>query len=91
MTKYSNALLLLTYHSCGLHKLNQSQKKKPGKAPFVWEAASVYFLMTDRFYNGDKSNDTNFNRTKTTGKLRGFEGGDIKGITKKLTKAILTN
>jgi alpha-amylase len=41
-------------------------EKKPGKAPFVWEAASVYFLMTDRFYNGDKSNDTNFNRTKTT-------------------------
>jgi alpha-amylase len=34
--------------------------------------------MTDRFNNGDKSNDTNFNRTKTTGKLRGFEGGDIK-------------
>jgi alpha-amylase len=67
------------------------RKKNQEKAPFVWEAASVYFLMTDRFYNGDKSNDTNFNRTKTTGKLRGFEGGDIKGITKKLTKAILTN
>jgi alpha-amylase len=69
-------------------QLNQSQKKNQEK-PF-WEAASVYFLMTDRFYNGDKSNDTNFNRTKT-GKLRGFEGGDIKGITKKLTKAILIN
>jgi alpha-amylase len=57
----------------GCRQLNQSQKKKP----FVWEAASVYFLMTDRF-NGDKSNDVNFNRTKTTGKLRGFEGGDTK-------------
>jgi alpha-amylase len=32
--------------------------------------------MTDRFNNGDKSNDLNF-RAKTTGKLRGFEGGDI--------------
>lgn len=52
--------------------------------PFVWEAASVYFLMTDRFNNGDKSNDVNFDRTKTAGKLRGFEGGDIKGITKKI-------
>jgi hypothetical protein len=30
--------------------VNQSQKKN--QAPFVWEAASVYFLMTDRFYNG---------------------------------------
>ena len=30
------------------------------------------------------SNDVNFNRTKTPGKLRGFEGGDIIGITKKI-------
>ncbi|TDW49836.1 alpha-amylase [Flavobacterium sp. 270] len=54
------------------------------KTPFVWEGANVYFLLTDRFYNGDKSNDINFNRTKTPGKLRGFEGGDIIGITKKI-------
>jgi hypothetical protein len=38
-------------------------EKKNQEAPFIWEAASVYFLMTDRFYNGDKSNDN-----KTTGK-----------------------
>jgi alpha-amylase len=83
MTKYSNALPVNPYHSCGLHNNSISlRKKNRKKAPFVWEAASVYFL-TDRFYNGDKSNDTNFNRTKTTGKLRGFEGGD-KGITKKI-------
>jgi alpha-amylase len=40
--------------------------------------------MTDRFNNGDKSNDLNYDRTKTAGKLRGFEGGDIKGISKKI-------
>jgi alpha-amylase len=86
MTKYSNALLLLTLTilvGCTTTQ-SVSEKKTRKKVPFVWEAASVYFLMTDRFYNGDKSNDTNFNRTKTTGKLRGFEGGDIKGITKKI-------
>ena len=54
------------------------------KVPFIWEAASVYFLMTDRFNNGDKLNDLNYNRIKTAGKLRGFEGGDIKGISKKI-------
>jgi alpha-amylase len=54
------------------------------KVPFIWEAASVYFLMTDRFNNGDKLNDLNYDRTKTAGKLRGFEGGDIKGISKKI-------
>jgi alpha-amylase len=88
MTKYSNALLLLTLTI--LVGCTTTQSVSENQAPFIWEAASVYFLMTDRFYNGDKSNDTNFNRTKTTGKLRGFEGGD-KGITKKLTKAISTN
>jgi alpha-amylase len=51
---------------------------------FVWEGANIYFLLTDRFNNGDTTNDVNFNRTKETGKLRGFEGGDIKGITQKI-------
>ncbi|TRX21005.1 alpha-amlyase, partial [Flavobacterium franklandianum] len=63
---------------------NNTPIKKTKKTPFVWEGANVYFLMTDRFNNGDRSNDITLNRTKTTGKLRGFEGGDIKGITKKI-------
>ncbi len=54
------------------------------KTPFVWENANVYFLLTDRFYNGDTSNDVNFDRTKTPGKLRGFEGGDLRGVIKKI-------
>lgn len=54
------------------------------KIPFVWEGANIYFLLTDRFYNGNPSNDVNFNRTKTPGKLRGFEGGDLIGVIKKI-------
>ncbi|MEN8124290.1 MAG: alpha-amylase family glycosyl hydrolase [Bacteroidota bacterium] len=54
------------------------------KTPFIWDNATVYFLLTDRFNNGDNHNDTNFDRTKNTGTLRGFEGGDIKGVTKKI-------
>ena len=69
--------------SCSNTK-NLSENKIATKTPFVWEAASVYFLMTDRFNNGDPSNDLNFNRIKKAGKLRGFEGGDIKGISKKI-------
>jgi alpha-amylase len=61
------------------------------KAPFVWEGANLYFLLTDRFNNGDKSNDVNFDRTKKTGKLRGFEGGDIKGITQKVKEGYFTD
>ncbi len=48
------------------------------QVPFVWEAANVYFLLTDRFNNGKPENDINFDRTLETGKLRGFMGGDIK-------------
>jgi alpha-amylase len=86
MKKYSSLLLLITvifFTSCTTTQ-SITEKKTRKKAPFVWEAASIYFLMTDRFNNGDKLNDVNFDRTKTTGKLRGFEGGDIKGITKKI-------
>ncbi len=51
---------------------------------FNWNAASVYFMLTDRFNNGDNTNDVQFDRTKETGPLRGFMGGDIKGITQKI-------
>jgi len=54
------------------------------KAPFVWEGANIYFLLTDRFNNGNTANDTTLNRTNESGKLRGFMGGDISGITKKI-------
>jgi alpha-amylase len=69
----------------------QKKKKATSKTPFVWENANVYFLLTDRFNNGDKTNDHTFNRNKTTGKLRGFEGGDIRGIIQKLDDGYFTN
>ena len=59
--------------------------------PFVWEGANLYFLLTDRFYNADKSNDVNFDRIKKAKKLRGFEGGDIKGITQKINEGYFTD
>lgn len=86
MKKHTAPFLLFTiafFASCSSTKT--IKKNNPiSETPFVWEAASVYFLMTDRFNNGDKTNDVNFNRNKTTGKLRGFEGGDIIGISKKI-------
>ncbi|MEO0038138.1 MAG: Periplasmic alpha-amylase [Bacteroidota bacterium] len=62
----------------------QDTNKAVSKTPFIWENANVYFLLTDRFNNGDKTNDHTFNRTKETGKLRGFEGGDLRGVIQKL-------
>ena len=61
------------------------------ETPFIWEGANLYFLLTDRFQNGDPTNDINYGRTKETGKLRGFEGGDIKGIIQKLDEGYFTD
>lgn len=62
--------------------LNTIEPEK--KVPFLWEGANIYFLLTDRFNNGNTENDLNFNRTDETGTLRGFMGGDLAGITKKI-------
>ncbi|WP_019668751.1 alpha-amylase family glycosyl hydrolase [Eudoraea adriatica] len=54
------------------------------EVPFVWQGANIYFLLTDRFNNGNPDNDLNFDRTNETATLRGFMGGDIQGITNKI-------
>jgi alpha-amylase len=63
----------------------------PEKAPFVWENANLYFLLTDRFNNGDTTNDLNFNRDKETAVLRGFKGGDFAGIIQKIEEGYFTS
>jgi len=52
--------------------------------PFTWDNATIYFMMTDRFYNGDPSNDFMHTDDNPPAPLRGYMGGDIKGITKKI-------
>ena len=78
------ALAFLLMLSCENKVNKEEQKVSEVEIPFLWENASIYFLLTDRFNNGDPSNDVNFGRTKETAVLRGFEGGDIKGITAKI-------
>lgn len=74
----------------GLIGCKEASEKEPveiqssNNAIFVWEGANLYFLLTDRFNNGDESNDVNFNRNEKTAISRGFEGGDIRGIIQKI-------
>lgn len=63
----------------------------PQQSPFMWEASNVYFMLTDRFHNGDTDNDNHFDRTLETGTARGFEGGDLKGIIQKLEEGYFEN
>ncbi len=82
-------LIVLSMASCLTNETKTTEKQE--KAPFLWENANVYFLLTDRFNNGNTGNDINFNRTKETGLLRGFMGGDLKGITQKIEEGYFTD
>ncbi len=66
-------------------KLSDSQVKDK---PFRWENATIYFLLTDRFNNGDKSND--YKHPIAPAPYRGFMGGDVKGITDKIEDGYFT-
>ncbi|MFY0713784.1 alpha-amylase [Seonamhaeicola sp. NFXS20] len=69
----------------------KENRKEKDKTPFVWEGANIYFLLVDRFNNADATNDINFNRNKETAVLRGFKGGDLKGVTQKINEGYFTN
>lgn len=87
-----NYLLLLVALMLMAGCANQSTVPLPSSnAPFMWENANIYFMLTDRFNNGDPDNDVNFDRTLETAVNRGFEGGDIKGITKKIKEGYFTD
>lgn len=53
--------------------------------PFTYRNANIYFVMVDRFKNGDPSNDHSYGR-KSDGKDEAgtFHGGDLKGVIAKL-------
>jgi len=88
--KVIGLVILMSLINCQENTSNRKEENKVAEKIFVWEAANIYFLLTDRFNNGDSSNDINFERTKETGVLRGFEGGDIKGITQKIQEGYFT-
>jgi len=55
----------------------------PNPAAF-WNGTTVYFLLTDRFQNGDSSNDDALGRARDGAVLRSFQGGDFAGVLQRL-------
>lgn len=55
-----------------------------------WANATIYFLLTDRFRNGDPSNDNAYGRQPDGDTLRSFLGGDIAGVIEKLEDGYFT-
>jgi alpha-amylase len=71
-----------------------------GKKPFSWDNATVYFALTDRFLDGDSSNNHSYGRElDLNGKeVSGykdqpatFHGGDLKGMTQKVQEGYFDN
>lgn len=67
---------------------------------FSWDNATVYFMLTDRFYNGNTSNDHSYGRaTNSDGSPASgwntapgtFHGGDFKGVTQKINENYFNN
>jgi alpha-amylase len=56
------------------------------RAAAFWNDATVYFLLTDRFVNGDSTNDHALGRAHDGAVLRSFEGGDLAGVLEKLNE-----
>lgn len=57
----------------------------PDVAAF-WNSATVYFLLTDRFENGDTTNDHALGRLHDGAVLRSFEGGDLAGVLRRINE-----
>lgn len=57
------------------------------KDTFTWDNANVYFVIQDRFFDGDSSNNNSYGRMskdELNSTIGTFHGGDIKGLTEKL-------
>ena len=57
--------------------------------PFTWDNVNAYFVLTDRFYNGDHNNDHSYGRSNHSSNsnvpdVATFHGGDLAGLTAKL-------
>lgn len=66
----------------------------PEAPDFDWGGATVYFVITDRFENGDPSNDINYGRIVDYGSEQlnaaTFHGGDFKGMLAKAKEGYFT-
>lgn len=65
---------------------------------FTWDNATVYFVLTDRFYNGNTGNDHSYGRSvdevdaaSYASRLGTFHGGDLAGMTKKIEEGYFDN
>ncbi|MDO4419901.1 MAG: alpha-amylase family glycosyl hydrolase, partial [Ruminococcus sp.] len=92
-------IMVMSMGMIGLTANAESNNAYPTSADdFTWDNATVYFLLTDRFYNGDESNDHSYNRgldkdgnVADYNTVASFQGGDFKGLTEKINEGYFTD
>src|SRR5690625_4004081 len=73
-----------------------SSRRRHTRWPRDWSSdvcSSDLFVLTDRFYNGNTSNDNSYGRPQVDAwgtNVGTFHGGDIKGLTEKLEEGYFT-
>jgi alpha-amylase len=82
-------LIALAGAGCGGRSEEGAPRPEPGPhasagAASFWNGATIYFLLTDRFSNGDTTNDHALGRRHDGALLRSFEGGDLAGLLQRI-------
>lgn len=68
----------------GSVKVTVKSKASTGDLDFGFDESRIYFMVTDRFFNGDNSNDDPHNLGYDKNSPMTYHGGDFKGITDKI-------
>jgi alpha-amylase len=89
-------LLFLIFYLISLLSFAQTNPNR--NRPFTWDNATVYFVVTDRFNNGNTANDQSYGRGKdgngnayTFDQVGSFYGGDLVGLNQKITDGYFDN
>jgi pullulanase len=72
-------------HHNGTAIVDVKTRQSVGENDFDWDESIIYFMLTDRFFDGDSANNDPYNQNYDAKNDRGtYQGGDFKGITEKL-------
>ena len=83
-------LLVTMFFACEPNSV-QGDDAPSTKPSFTWDNATIYFLMTDRFHDGNPDNNYKHTAENPPAPYRGYLGGDLKGITAKIKEGYFSN
>ncbi len=91
MARRAAVLGLIALAGAGCRGRSEQDSPRPEPVPQTsaraanfWNGATIYFLLTDRFSNGDTTNDHALGRRHDGALLRSFEGGDLAGLLQRI-------